>query len=568
MHSITAVIQSSWVSQLIEYKSLFKLMNGKTVLEMIVESVRRIDHIGNIVLATSINAKDEPLIAEARRLGVDYFAGPEDELLSRMRLVAETYPGVILKIDGNRPLFDPIEAERLIHDHLEGGYDYSYNGHYGGVIYGTDCEVMNSSLFSRIDVDKLLFGQNESGTIHLRYMPGVNVLEKSYANPRHHYRVVFETYNDLDVINFVVGKIPFVCNETIIKVLDDSPITVKHNRIETKREVGLSKIMLFPEKIQAIRDVASDHPDPLYPISVELSFTMRCNFDCTWCSDKDLRAKQEDDLKLETIERLAKDLAAHGTRGVVIEGGGEPTIVRHFDEAVRLFKAEGLGLGLITNGSNKLKPKIVEQFDWIRVSLDASTAEEMRTLKRYKSFDKVISNIIHYAKYCQTVGVGYVATNQNTSKMESLILRLRESGVAYVQIRPVVDHPELSPDYDFEYIKKYQTPTFSVITDGMKENVIRGNGGIGCRSHSLSTVITADGSVYLCGRLNIYDWVKPIGNINAQSFNEIWNGAERFRQSSEVFAPAFCSQYCPECRITKFNIEFDRLDKIKTFNFI
>lgn len=568
MTPITAVIQSSWISQSIEYKSLFKLSNGKSVLEMIVDSVRRMDHIENIVLATSVNIKDEPLIAEAQRLGIEYFVGPEEELLSRMKLVAEAYPGVILKIDGNRPLFDPIEAERLIRDHIDGGYDYSYNGHYGGVIYGTDCEVINSTVFSAIDFDRLLFGQNESGTIHLRYMPDIKVQEKTFPNPRYHYRVVFEALKDLDVINYVIGKTTFLCNETILKVLDDNPITASHNRIETKREVGLNKIMLFPEKIKAIRNATLDCPDPLYPISVELSFTMRCNFDCKWCSDKNLRARQEDDLEIETIEKLAKDLAAHGTRGVVIEGGGEPTIVRYFDEAVRLLKAEGLGLGLITNGSNKLKPKVVEQFDWIRVSLDSSTAKEMRDLKRYKNFDKVISNIIHYAKYCPTVGVGYVATNQNTSKIESLILRLRESGVAYIQIRPVVDHPELSPDYDFEYIKKYQTPTFSVITDGMTENVIRGNGGIGCRSHSLSAVITADGSVYLCGRLNIYDWVKPIGNIRAQSFNEIWNGAERCRQSSEVFDPAFCTKYCPECRITKFNMEFERLEHIKTFNFI
>jgi spore coat polysaccharide biosynthesis protein SpsF (cytidylyltransferase family)/MoaA/NifB/PqqE/SkfB family radical SAM enzyme len=565
---ITAIIQSSWKSELLENKSLFELSNGKTVLEMIVDSVKKIDHITRIVLATSDNPNEEALIAEARRLGIAQFVGPADAVLERMSLVARENPGVLLKIDGNKPLFDPIEAEKLLHDHIDGGYEYSINGHYDGVVYGTDCEIINTSIFDKVNWKRLLDGQNEAGTIHLRYLTDVKVFAKPSASPRHHYRCIFETTQDLEVINFIVSNSDIICNDAVIKVLGDNPVYAQHNAIETKREVGLNKIMLFPEKIKTINSVTPDSPDSTYPISVELSLTMRCNFDCVWCSDKDLRAKQEDDLLLERISKLAKDLAAGGTRGVVIEGGGEPTIVRHFNQAVEIFKEEGLSLGLITNGSTKLKSDVLRKFDWVRVSLDASTAAEMRDLKKYKNFDKIISNIIHYARYCNTVGIGYVATNQNTSELESLILRFRDSGISYIQIRPVIDHPELVPEYDFDYLKKYQTPTFSVITDGMRENRIRGNGGVGCRSHSLSTVITADGSVYLCGRLNIYDWVKPAGNINFQSFKEIWDGPERSRQSAEMLDPGFCTKYCPECRITKFNIEFDKLNNIKTSNFI
>ena len=36
--------------------------------------------------------------------------------------------------------------------------------------------------------------------------------------------------------------------------------------------------------------------------------------------------------------------------------------------------------------------------------------------------------------------------------------------------------------------------------------------------------------MYLCGRLNIYDWLQPIGNIKNQTFHEIWNGSERKKQ--------------------------------------
>ena len=102
----------------------------------------------------------------------------------------------------------------------------------------------------------------------------------------------------------------------------------------------------------------------------------------------------------------------------------------------------------------------------------------------------------------------------------------------------------------------------------MKENMINGNNNIGCKCHSLTSVITADGSVYLCGRLNIYDWFKPIGNINTQPFYNIWCGEERRRQADMVLSKESCKKYCPECRLTKFNIEFNKLQKIKTTNFI
>jgi hypothetical protein len=43
----------------------------------------------------------------------------------------------------------------------------------------------------------------------------------------------------------------------------------------------------------------------------------------------------------------------------------------------------------------------------------------------------------------KTAGVGYVATNSNTSEIETLILRLRKYGVSYLQLRAVIDYPEL-----------------------------------------------------------------------------------------------------------------------------
>jgi len=184
-------------------------------------------------------------------------------------------------------------------------------------------------------------------------------------------------------------------------------------------------------------------------------------------------------------------------------------------------------------------------------------------------FEKVIDNISDYTSACPVVGVGYVVSNQNCSNLETLVKRLKILGVSYIQFRPVIDHPELLPEINLNYLTRYISgQNFNIIIDGMEENKESGNKGLPCRAHSLTTVISADGNVYLCGRLNKYNWFEPMGNINEHSFHSIWNGENRKKQAKQVLDPEFCKQFCPECRITKFNCFIANSEKIHTRSFI
>ncbi len=334
------------------------------------------------------------------------------------------------------------------------------------------------------------------------------------------------------------------------------------------KEVGLEKLLIHADKLHAVDASGASVVDTSYPISVELSLTMRCNFNCVWCSDKALRARTDDDMSLELLENLFRDLSVNGTHGVVIEGGGEPTIFRDFEAVVDLLVRYGLGAGLITHGGTPLNSRTLKLFDWIRVSLDASTREEHLKLKGVDAFDRVLANIADYASHCPVVGVGYVVTNQNSQGIDSLIPRLKELGASYVQLRPVVDHEDLLADTDLTDLKRYESAGFAVIIDGMRENLITGNNGLPCKAHSLTSVINANGAVYLCGRLNIHPWIEPVGNLHLQSFHEIWNGEERRRQHEMVADERFCRKFCPQCRLTKFNEMFDGMASLKTRRFI
>jgi radical SAM protein with 4Fe4S-binding SPASM domain len=239
---------------------------------------------------------------------------------------------------------------------------------------------------------------------------------------------------------------------------------------------------------------------------------------------------------------------------------------------VKKIKELGLGLGLITNGY--LTPYInnLNDFEWIRFSLDAAGREQYKSLKGVDGFDRVINNLLSIAsaKHNASLGVGYVVTNRNDDlvQLEQLVLFLRKIGADYIQFRPVVDHPELFSEVKLDFLKKYETADFSVNIAAMTDNQVAGNSGLPCLAHSLSTVITADGGVYLCGRLNRFDTWHPLGNLRDQTFHEIWTGEKRRQQVRMVSQAEFCQAHCPQCRMTKYNRLLNDIERVKTRNFI
>ncbi len=341
-------------------------------------------------------------------------------------------------------------------------------------------------------------------------------------------------------------------------------------------EVGLTKILLFPQKLAALTQNGAAGRDLSYPISVELSLTNDCNQNCLWCSDRQLRHRSPDRLNLPILKKLFADLAEGGTRGITIEGGGEPTLAHFLSQAVKVALGYGLAVGLITNGLELFNdPKLAElypQLEWVRVSLDAATKEQYLALKGLAGFDRVMANITELKKIAPhlTLGVGYVLTKHNDAPddLAKLAGHLRSLGLAYLQIRPVIDHPSLVSSENMNFLNDFSTDSFSVNLAALTDNETGGNHHLPCLAHSLTTVIGADGAVWLCGRLNMEATAEPIGWLTENSFNDIWHGEERAKQISLVAHGNFCSNHCPQCRLSKYNKLLAQLDNIKTRNFI
>ncbi len=567
---ITVILQASNYKESFQDRS-FQMIQGVPAISYIIRRLKKAEDI-HVVLAVSDMTEDDIYVEIAKTEGIQIYRGAYDNLLARLCGAAhESKEENFVRVYANYPLLDINQMKLLYDEHLKGGYDYSYNEHQQGVLWGTGCEVFRTEFLDELNVLELQKCQREAIGFYIRQSESKNkVLKKKVCSKRPGYKVCLESKKDLAVIKELCDNIgDNIVNDKIVEYFSKHSVLGVYNVEEPVKEVGLEKFFLHPEKIKSL--LMEKELDKLYPVSVEITLTNQCNLNCIYCSDNDLRKRQgkKQVLNYEIIEKLLSDLAEGGTKGIVLEGGGEPTLYSEFDRVVKFAKNKGLGMGLITNGTVSLNAELIREFEWIRVSLDASTSKEYMELKGVDCFEHVVNNITHYAKYCDTVGVGYVVTNKNISQIETLVMRIRESGAAYIQLRPVVDSEELYPfDVDLSFLKFYQNHRFAVILDGMKENARPGNGNISCKAHSLTSIISGDGSVFLCGRLNIYRWLRPIGNINYQSFHDIWLSDERRIQAEMVSDKEFCKRNCPQCRITKFNELLNRLENVGSKHFI
>ncbi|MDL2226299.1 radical SAM protein [Deltaproteobacteria bacterium OttesenSCG-928-M10] len=550
---------------------------GKSVLEHIVRRLALCPNLGSIVLAAGDAAEDGRIIAAAEELGLPAVAGHPLDLLRRLRLAAESQGADhIVRVNGNFPLIDPWALGELIAGHLRKGADYSSNSHYQGLVYGLGAEVISVAVLKEL-VDYGLPADVHSGTrLFLRRPWDFNVNLAPAARTAPDLMACIDFPGDEKVAESIFARYPEPDNDQVITFFSDHPDLAHRHRGGLAAEVGLQKVLLFPEKLASLKENGPAGRDLTYPVSVELSLTNQCNQNCLWCSDRDLRQRCPDRMTPEILADLFSDLADGGTRGVTIEGGGEPTVSPYFTRAVASALDRDLAVGLITNGLDmfppELPPNFYRRFEWIRISLDAADRWQYLKLKGVDGFDQVLAAIGRLAQLAPevTLGVGYVLTNRNDEPdhLQNLVLTLRSLGVDYLQIRPVVDHPDLVSRLPLGFLKKFETSDFSVNLAALSENEPSGNQNLPCLAHSLSTVIGADGAVWLCGRLNTAPGAVPVGRLTETSFKDIWQGPERARQTAQAASAEFCRTHCPQCRMTKYNQLLADIDRLKTRNFI
>jgi spore coat polysaccharide biosynthesis protein SpsF (cytidylyltransferase family) len=127
---------------------------GRPMLARQIERLRRVPSIDEIVLATSRNPHDDPVVALARRESVRWYRGPEDDVLARfVGAVRETAGEIVVRSTADCPLIDPHVADNVVAALRENATpcDYASNVIKRTYPRGMDVEVLWRDTLLRLD---------------------------------------------------------------------------------------------------------------------------------------------------------------------------------------------------------------------------------------------------------------------------------------------------------------------------------------------------------------------------------------------------------------------------------
>ncbi|HOI12516.1 MAG TPA: aminotransferase class III-fold pyridoxal phosphate-dependent enzyme [Methanoculleus sp.] len=101
---------------------------GTPMIGLLLERLSQAKSIDQIVLATSSDPRNEPLVQYVQRLGVDAHRGSEDDVLDRYYQAAKkTGADVVVRITGDCPLIDPQLVDAVVDRFQEENVDYASN---------------------------------------------------------------------------------------------------------------------------------------------------------------------------------------------------------------------------------------------------------------------------------------------------------------------------------------------------------------------------------------------------------------------------------------------------------
>lgn len=128
MRTIGGVIQARMGSSRVPGKAMLEF-GGKPMLWHLIDRLRRVECLETIVLATTADPRNDPMIAFAAREGVPAVRAEQEEDLARRIAMAFELADTkwLLKVGGDCPLIDPALLTRMARTAIEQDGDFVSN---------------------------------------------------------------------------------------------------------------------------------------------------------------------------------------------------------------------------------------------------------------------------------------------------------------------------------------------------------------------------------------------------------------------------------------------------------
>ena len=229
MQNLGCTIEARMGSNRLPGKVL-KMVNGRSMLDLMVSRVRMVPEIGEIIIATTVNEKDDAIVEEARKLGIGFFRGSEDDVLSRvLGAVIENSFENFVALTGDCPLIDPKIISDVIAEFDNQKIDYMSNALIRSYPDGMDTQVLTQvALQKSSELTKDVI-EKEHVTLHICRNPKIFQIRNFLAPDNLFWPELGLTLDQPEDLNLITNifeyfwpRLDFSCLE-IIEYLKKNP---------------------------------------------------------------------------------------------------------------------------------------------------------------------------------------------------------------------------------------------------------------------------------------------------------------------------------------------------------
>ena len=155
----------------------------------------------------------------------------------------------------------------------------------------------------------------------------------------------------------------------------------------------------------------------MIPRMVFIEVTRKCNLGCKFCVLHKVRDCSE--LSMETLGTIIDQCIRMGVEHIQFTGG-EPTLARHFRDAVQLALEGGMSVSVLTNGleQHELLSAVAEEGASVVLSIDGPDIVHDRIRGRVGAWDQTVRLLAAMQDAGRTVSIQFTACADNLHCLE------------------------------------------------------------------------------------------------------------------------------------------------------
>ena len=188
-----------------------------------------------------------------------------------------------------------------------------------------------------------------------------------------------------------------------------------------------------------------------------------CNAKCIYCGSENNSLDYNYDLYPVIKDLFDKGYYKPG--GEATFQGGEPTLMKNFDELVNLFITSGTSVRIHSNGikfSNTVYEALKNNTGKTVISIDSGCSKTYKKIKTVDGFETVCSNIEKYAEASKdNIILKYIIVpgyNDNLDEIDKFFNLVKKFGIKTVAL-------DIEVVYAMKYENKYVSPHIYLIAD-------------------------------------------------------------------------------------------------------